>query len=93
MCVVKRDRLNLHLLFIAEYVFLMLQNKYGLDVIDYITYFQIMYNKTFTVKDRSFNNLLAIHNHFQYKLLVTDKPLAELLDIIQCLKATALNWK
>ena len=52
-----------------------------------------MYNKTFTVKDRSFNNLHAIHSYFHNKLRVTDKPLAELLEIIQFLKFHALNWK
>ena len=52
-----------------------------------------MYNKTFTEKDRSVGTLHAIHNRFQNKLRVTDKPLAELLEIIQVLKSHALNWK
>ena len=79
--------------FYCRFCYNYLQNKYSLDVIDYITYFQIMYNITFTVKDRSFNNLHAIHNHFQNKLRVTDKPLAELLEIVTFLKFHALSWK
>ena len=51
-----------------------LQNKYGPDVTDYITYFHILYNKTFNVEDCSFDNVHAIHNPFQYKLCVTEKP-------------------
>ena len=80
-------KFKLHSLVIA------LQNQYGLDVRDYIAYFQITYNRLIPVEDCSFNNLHATHNHFQNKLRVTDKPLAALLEIIQFLKFHALNWK
>jgi hypothetical protein len=52
-----------------------------------------MYNKIVPVQDCSFGSLKAIHNHFQHNLKVTDKPLAELLEVILFLKVTALNWK
>lgn len=71
----------------------LLQKKYSLSIDDYIIYFQIMYNQIVPEQDCSFRSLKAIHNHFQHNLHVTDKPLAELLEVILFLKVTAYNWK
>ena len=65
-----------------------LQRKYCLDIADYITYFQITYNKIVRVQDISFGSFTAIHFHFQHNLQITDKPLAELLEVILFLKVT-----
>ena len=70
-----------------------LQQKCRLIIEDYITYLQIMYNKIVPVEDCKFGSLKAIHKHFQHNLQVTDKPLAELLEVILFLKVTAYNWK
>ena len=70
-----------------------LQQKYSLSIEDYITYFQLMYNKIVPVEDCNFGNFTALHDHFQHNLKVTDKPLAELLEVILLIKVTALNWK
>ena len=88
----KQNEVKPKLSFYCRFCYNYLQNQYGLDVRDYIAYFQITYNRLIPVEDRSFNNLHAIHNHFQNKLRVTDKPLAELLEIMQ-FKVNALNWK
>ena len=65
-----------------------LQRKYCLNIADYITYFQITYNKIVRVQDISFDSFTKIHNHFQHNLQVIDKPLAELLEVILFLKVT-----
>ena len=70
-----------------------LQQRYGLDVNDYIIYIKILYNKRVLVEDCSYKGLHEIHNRFQYNLHVTDSPLAELLETILSLKVTALNWE
>ena len=70
-----------------------LQQKYGIDVIDYIIYFELMYNKKVPVEDCAYNGLDEINNHFQYTLHVTDKKLVELLETILFSKVTATNWK
>ena len=75
--------------FYCRFCYNYLQQKYGLDVNDYITYFKFMYNKKVHVEDCSYNSLHEVHNHFQYNLRVTDRPLAELLETILSLKVTA----
>ena len=52
-----------------------------------------MYNKKIIEKDCSRNSLFEIHNHYQYNLHLTDKPLAELLEVILFLKVCAVNWE
>lgn len=71
----------------------LLQKKYNLNIVDYIRYFQIMYNERFVEEDCRFNSLHEIHKHFQYNLQVTDKPLAELLEVILFLTVTTYKWK
>ena len=79
--------------FYCRWCYNYLEQKYSLKIEDYITYFQIMYNKIVPVEDCKFSSLKTIHNHFQHNLKVTDKPLAELLEVILFLKVTAYNWK
>ena len=79
--------------FYCKWCYNYLQQKYGLDVNDYIVYFKITYRKIFLVEDCSCKSLHEIQNHFKYNLRVTDRPLAESLETILFLKATALNWK
>ena len=69
-----------------------LRQRYSIAVMDYIIYFQTMYNRIL-VEDCSYKGLYEIHNHFMYNLRITDRPLAELLETILFLKATAINWK
>ena len=78
--------------FYCRWCYHYLQQKSGLDVKDYITYFKMTYNRKVLVEDCSYKRLHEIHNHFQYKLRVTDKPLAELLEILLVLKVDTLNW-
>ena len=66
-----------------------LQRKYSLKNKDYINYLQITYNNIVPVKDYKFKNFTAMHNHFHHNLKVTDKPLAELLEVILFLKVNA----
>ena len=73
--------------------YIVLNRKCGLSVEDYIVHFQTMYDKIVHVKDCSYTSLTEIHNHFLCNLHVTDKPLAELLEVILCLKVDVLNWK
>ena len=70
-----------------------LQKRCGLAVMDYIVYFETMYNKIVLVEDCSYKSLHEIHNHFTYNLRIIDRPLAELLEAILFLKVTALNSK
>ena len=79
--------------FYCRWCYNYLEQRYSIDIADYITYFQVMYNKIVPVEDCKFGSLKAIHKHFQHNLQVTDKPLAELLEVILFLKVTALNWK
>ena len=71
----------------------LLQKKYNLNIVDYIRYFQIMYNERFVEEVRRFSSLHEIHKQFQYNLQVTDKPLAELLEVILFLTVTTYKWK
>ena len=66
-----------------------LQNKYSLKNKDYLNYFQIMYNNIVPIENCKFENFTTIHNHVQHYLKVTDKPLAELLEVILFLKVNA----
>ena len=75
--------------FYCRWCYHYLQQKYSLNTEDYIHYFQIMYNNRVPVEDCKFKNCSAMHNHFQYNLKVTDKPLAELLEVILFLKFNA----
>ena len=59
-----------------------LQQRYGLNETYYITYFKTMYKKQVIEKECSHNTLFEIHNHYQYKLHLTDKPLAVLLEVL-----------
>ena len=68
-----------------------LQQKYSIDIADYIIYFQISYRKLIHPDDCAFGSLIAIHSHFQHNLKVTDRPLAQLLEVILLLKVTAYN--
>ena len=52
-----------------------------------------MYTKIVPAEDCKFSNFTTIHNHFQHNLKVTDKPLAELLEVILFLKVTAYKWE
>ena len=70
-----------------------LQQRCGLAVMDYIIYFETMYNKIVPVEDCSYKSVNEIHNRFTYNLRITDIPLAEFLEAILFLKVTALNWK
>ena len=70
-----------------------LQQRYGIDVNGYIIYFKMMHNKKIHVKDCSCKSLREIHNQFMYTLRVTDKLLAELLEIILSLNVFAVNWE
>lgn len=47
-----------------------------------------MYNESFIEEVFRFNSLHNIHKHFQYNLQITDKPLAELLEVILFLRVT-----
>ena len=71
----------------------LLQKKYNLNIVDYIRYFQTMYNESFIKEVFRFSSLHKIHKHFQYNLQVTDKPLAELLEVILFLRVTTYNRK
>ena len=68
-----------------------LQQKYIIDIEDYIIYFQISYRKFIHPDDQKFDSLISIHSHFQHNLKVTDRPLAEILEVILLLKVTAYN--
>ena len=68
-----------------------LQHKNGIDVIDYIIYFEIMYNKIAPVEDCAYKSLYEIHNRIQYNLRITDKQAAELLETTLCLKVVAVS--
>ena len=52
-----------------------------------------MYPKKVIEKHCSHNSLFEIHNHYQYNLHLTDKPLAELLEVILFLEVFAVNWE
>ena len=79
--------------FYCRFCYIYLQQRYAISVTDYIVYFETMYDKIVHVQDCSYNSLHKIHNRFQCYLLVTDKPLAELLETILVLKVNALNCK
>ena len=79
-------KLNLNSLIIVDGVFLYVQQRYGLNDTDYITYFKTMYNKEVIESDCAHDSLFEIHNHYKYNLHLTDKPLAELLEGVLCLK-------
>ena len=79
--------------FYCRFCYNYLQHKYGIDVMDYRIYFKMMYTKRIHVEDCPYKGLHEIHNHFMCKLRVTDKPLAELLEIALVLGANALTWK
>ena len=66
-----------------------LQRKYSLNTEDYIIYFQIMYNNRIHIEHISFDSFTTIHDHVQHDLNITDKPLAELLEVILFLKVNA----
>ena len=68
-----------------------LQQKYSVDIADYITYSQISYRKRIHPDDQKFGSLIAIHSNFQHNLNITDRPLAEILEAILLLKVTAYN--
>ena len=78
--------------FYCRWCYNYLQQQYSIDIADYRIYFQVMYNKIVLVEDCEFGSLKAIHDHFQHNLHVTDKPLAELLEVIFILKGTAYTW-
>ena len=78
--------------FYCRWCYNYLQNKYGVDVIDYVIYFDIMYNRIVLVEDCACKSLYEIHNHFLYNLRVTDKQLAVLLETILFWKVLAVNW-
>ena len=48
-----------------------------------------MYNNIVPIENCKIENFRAMHNHFQHNLKDTDKPLAELLEVILFLKVTA----
>ena len=92
MCCTQRDiKPTFH--FYCRWCYNYLQQIYGIDVVDYIIYFEIMYNNILLVEDCVYKSLCETHNHFQYNLRVTDKQLAELLETILFFKVTAINWK
>lgn len=64
-----------------------LLQKCSITFADYITYFEIMYNRIIPVQGCKFNNFRTLHHHYQHNLHLTDKPLAELLEVILFLKA------
>ena len=73
--------------------YILLQKKCNLNIVDYIRYFQIMYNESCIKEVFRFSSLHKIHKQFQYNLQVTDKPLAELLEVILFLRVTTYNKK
>ena len=77
--------------FYCRWCYIYLQQRYGLHDTDYITYFKTMYHKKVIEKDCSHNSLFEIHNHYQYNLHLTDKPLAELLEVVLFVKVIAVN--
>ena len=48
-----------------------------------------MYNNIVPIENSSFDSFTTIHNHVQHDLNITDKPLAELLEVILLLKVNA----
>ena len=51
--------------FYCRFCYNYLQQKCNIDVADYVTYFQVTYNKIVSVEDCSFGTLRAIHDRFQ----------------------------
>ena len=75
----------------CRWCYIYLQQRYGLNDTNCITYFKTMYNKKVFGKDCAHNILFEIHNHYKYNLHLTDKPLAELLEVVLSLKVVAVN--
>ena len=70
-----------------------LQQRCGLAVMDYIIYFETMYDEIAPVEDNSYTSSHEIHNHFTYNLRTTDRPLSELLEEILFIKVTDISWE
>ena len=89
----KQSEIKLTFSFYYRWCYIYLQQRYGVDVMDYIIYFKIMYNKKVHVEDCEYKSLYEIHNHFLYNLRITDKQLAELLETILFLRVVAVSWE
>lgn len=82
----KRNNIIPTFSFYCRFCYNVLDESYGLDVPDYLKYFNIMYNTTYFDKYRPYNSLQTLHDIFRYDLFVTDKSLPALLEIILYLK-------
>ena len=85
----KQREIKPTLSFYCRWCYHYLQQKYSIKTEDYINYFHIMYNNIVPIENCKFENFTTIHNHVQHYLKVTDKLLAELLEVTLFLKVNA----